>query len=360
MTLSSIAGVPIVILSSQAQAQSNNVLMARNGSLVYYNIMINDVAAVFSTMVVKGVSNGGLPNTAKFPTTQAELNVINAYATAHNIPLVDTGNRALAMELKTSWVETLQFTGLDYNNYVTINTIVPNYVHDGTSNTWTLNATTPTRQATLALVGMHVVGSMKGHPEMVWSTFEHSNNTPNDSFPYVDENGNTVTVPSDLSVNNWLFCNPTATGAFNISNINKSGTSINATSGHTISPSNTMRIKPFGWLGPVTKPTSVNDAEISFQETANARLIALNTDVASNLLTGDVRKMYYQVGATWNSKINANHKHVGSIALSNSTMETYSQETFSCFSCHASEIGSNRDIPRLTELSHVFGASLIP
>lgn len=32
--------------------------------------------------------------------------------------------------------------------------------------------------ATVALVGMHVVGYTVGHPEMVWATFEHPNNSP--------------------------------------------------------------------------------------------------------------------------------------------------------------------------------------
>jgi hypothetical protein len=34
----------------------------------------------------------------------------------------------------------------------------------------------------LAMVGMHVVGSTKGHPEMIWATFEHIGNAPNDDY----------------------------------------------------------------------------------------------------------------------------------------------------------------------------------
>lgn len=108
---------PIVIFPNQGQANlggNSNVLMARNNSLVYYNIMVNDVFAVFNQMVM----DGSLPINSKFPTTLAELNAIKTYASApaHNIPIVDTDNRVLAMELKTSWVETINLP--NSSNYV--------------------------------------------------------------------------------------------------------------------------------------------------------------------------------------------------------------------------------------------------
>lgn len=343
--------VYIVILNSPAQAGASNVLMAQNGSLVYYNVMVNDIYAVFATMVTLGV----LPNTSKFPTTQAELNVIKNYAAANNIPLVNTNDKALAMEIKTAWVENIQFTGAQNSKYILINSSVPNYILNSATNTWTINTITPKRQATLALVGMHVVGSVKGHPEMVWSTFEHVNNTPNEAFTYTDLSGGVVSVNPDVQDGDWLFCSQTATNssAFNIPFINKSGNNLTATVGNSITPSNSKRIKAFGWNGPVN-PTAAGEQEISFQEIANARLMATNTDVYNSLMGDDKRKYYFQVGATWNSKIKTGNGHVGSIALSNSTMETYTQDNLSCFSCHASEVGPNRNMPRLTQLSHVF------
>ncbi len=374
LTIATIDGASIVIMPYQNQAQTNSALMARNGSLVYYNIMVNDVAAVFSTMVNKGVANGGLPNTTKFPTTQAELDVIKAYATAHGFPLINTNNRVLAMEVKTSWVETINFTSTPplptavnpppyLGDYVTINASVPNYVQSS-STTWTLSTTNPKRIARLALVGMHVVGSVKGHPEMIWSTFEHENNAPNNEFSCNDDSGVPVFFSSDITSTNWLFCNPTASIASinNSTNIIQSGTNISATNGNTISASNIFRSKPFGWAGPANNPAALDNPEISKQGTHNARLIALKNDVDANLVSGDVRKKYFQVGATWNSKIRTNGAHVGSIILSNSTMETTTQNTHSCFTCHASEPGqANRDMPSFSpRLSHVFGNSLIP
>ncbi len=380
-SLSSLDTIPVIIVPSLGQASlsanTKNILMARNGSFVYYNIMVNDIYAVFSTMV----TNGALSNMTKFPTTQAELDVIKAYASDHGIPLVDTNNRVLAMELKTSWVETIQFTGVNYNNYVTIHTNIPNYSPstNGNVTTWSINQAHPTRPATLALVGMHVVGSVKGHPEMIWSTFEHANNTPNIDFKYDDGTSITTTQPTDVNSNNWLFCKPTATASseFNVPYINQNNDfpySFIATPGHSISSSNTRRHKPFGWSGPVN-PAS--DAlllpEIPFEGVSNARLLALNYDVNTNLADGDVRKMYFQVGATWNSKTgrfsNSGNQHVGTISLSNSTMETYTQgsattapDGLNCFSCHESKTsdGAIRDMPKLTNLSHVFGYAIVP
>jgi len=220
--------------------------------------------------------------------------------------------------------------------------------------------------ARLALVGMHVVGSVKGHPEMIWSTFEHENNSPNNSFLCNKQNGVAVLIPNDIASKNWLFCNPTAPllplTNFNVSNILqiRDTDTIIAAPNHIISPSNTLRIKPFGWVGPIN-PAGDNP-EIPVEGTSNARLVALKLDVDSNLLDGDVRKKYYQVGATWNSKIRSNGAHVGTTILSNSTMETTTQNTFSCFSCHESNPGQvNRNMPFFTpRLSHVFRGNLLP
>ena len=61
----------------------------------------------------------------------------------------------------------------------------------------------------MALVGMHVVGSTAGHPEMIWATFEHKNNAPNSSYTYLSTSG-VKTVNPDFSTA-YLFCaaNPT-------------------------------------------------------------------------------------------------------------------------------------------------------
>ena len=82
-------------------------------------------------------------------------------------------------------------------------------------------------------------------------------------------------------------------------------------------------------------------------------------------------KKYFQVGSTWSSLFVSNQQ-AGTIRLSNSTMETYTQATtgnialptgagLNCFSCHdAGFTQPNRvfpvsPAPKKLFLSHVFG-----
>ena len=73
--------------------------------VVYYLTTVNNVFAYFTTGVKNGAipSPSGNPNLAQFPTTQAELNLITNFATANGKTLIDP--EALAIEIKTSWVE---------------------------------------------------------------------------------------------------------------------------------------------------------------------------------------------------------------------------------------------------------------
>lgn len=366
----------IIIHSTQAQASLNgdttNVLMARNGSLVYYNIMVNDVYAVFSKMIF----NNTLPSDSKFPTTLAELTAIKDYAATQGIGIVDTENRVLAMELKTSWVEVTNLT--NPNDYVKTTTTIPNYVQTSTQ-TWTKSGT---RTATLALVGMHVVGSVLGHPEMIWSTFEHINNTPNSGYAFRNTTGGISSVAADDTNTDFLFSTPrtnTFTPTFNIPHIT-GFSNLSGANGFTISNSDTRRNIPFGWGGQIPSggnPNATNPPDVLFIEESNAQLVAINTDGKNRLVGNDVRKKYFQVGSTWSSNFQSNQQ-AGTIRLSNSTMETYTQATtgninsttgagLNCFSCHdagftGSVVGDEHQIPGPRErfLSHVIGRTIVP
>ncbi len=375
---------PIVLESSQAQASLNgvtaNVLMARNGSLVYYNIMVNDVYAVFSKMVNEGV----LPNNSLFPTTldddnsdpehpKVGLNTIKAYGEAHGIPIVDTDNRVLAMELKTSWVEATNL--LNSENYVKTKSTIPNYIQTSPG-VWTRNGT---RTTTLALVGMHVVGSALGHPEMIWSTFEHVNNTPTTAATYTKIEGGVGSVRTGFGDSDFLFCDNLATTSSSLNIPHISG-SINlaGANGFAISPSNTIRRQTFGWGGKLGQASTLNPnpVDILSLPDSNAQLIAINNDGKNRLVNGDVRQKYFQVGATWSSLFGQNQQ-AGTVRLSNSTMETYTQASSSsvssfsntsgsgsglnCFSCHdAGFDGDNIPAPGIKNLSHVFSGQVAP
>ena len=372
---------PIVIFPSQGQAtlssaDTKHVLMSRsNNSLVYYNIMVNDVYVAFSKMVTD-IHPTFFSSNSLFPTTDVELDSIKSYGSKHGIPIVDTDNRVLAMELKTSWVEATNLTNPE--DYVKTVATIPNYVPDPTSTgTWIRNGT---RTTTLALVGMHVVGSVKGHPEMIWSTFEHVNNTPNaDGFDYTKNNGGTGNIATGLGNADFLFCESTANliSSFNVPHIiSDLNFRLTGANNFIVSQSNTIRNQPFGWGGRLPSggnPIPHNPVDILNVEDSNAQLIALNTDATNRLLTNDVRKKYFQVGATWSSKFK-NNQQAGTIRLSNSTMETYTQAIsnniisttgggLNCFSCHNAGFGVvpfKITSPLNHQLSHVFGRTIAP
>lgn len=75
--------------------------------------------------------------------------------------------------------------------------------------------TTDRHQAvTLALLGVHIVGSSNGHPEMLWATFEHFGNTPNAKYQYGNRGSTTATVPQNTS-GTWTLTSSNAAGPFN-------------------------------------------------------------------------------------------------------------------------------------------------
>ncbi|WP_159780401.1 hypothetical protein [Flavobacterium sp. 9AF] len=331
--------------SEEAQA-TDDVLMDKNGNLIYYISFANDVYAQFLTMNY-GKSNDSL----KFPTTAADLKPINEFAKKNGVVLKDS--TALAMEIKTSWV--VADTLIDTSKYITIEAIIPTYKK--TETVWVISGE---RKAKLAMVGMHIVGSAAGHPEMIWATFEHKDNAPNDSYQYVDDKGNVVTVPADGN-GNWLL-NTDVSSPANVSHMKFSHDSIIARANQTISPSNTVRTKPWG-SSYETQP----NPEDKTPAIANTKVIDINNSVTKYLPGSDIRKNYLFLGATWTSNGVAPNGYsyspslteagvaIGSSQLANSTMETYAQNGTayskygSCFSCH-----SNNGL-QPTDLSHVYG-----
>jgi hypothetical protein len=321
-----------VVEVEQGQAGGNAVLMAQNGSLVYYVTMVNDVYAYFLTGVKKGQITPG----TQFPTTSGELTQIKNFAIANGKPSPDPfpDPEALAIEVKSSWVEAAALPNL--SSYITMQATIPTY--NQTNLKWT-----PTGQKTvqLALVGIHVVGSTMGHPEMIWATLEHQSNMPNAEYSYINTSNVTITVPQNTA-GNWLFCANNSAGPFNEEHMSFNSPNIDANTGlgFTISPSNTIRWKSWGRAHP--------------SATSNTEIISINNGVRGMLASGDVRGNYIMTGATWTigGAAPTVGNEVGTNKLSNGTMETYQQGTnnmatgTNCFSCH---------VTNTTAVSHMFG-----
>ncbi|WP_046755043.1 hypothetical protein [Kordia jejudonensis] len=347
---------------------TDDVLMAQNGSLIYYISMVNDVYAQY----LNGVANsGGSVSGSEFPTTQDQLNTIIDFAKTQGITVKDPNT--LTMEIKTSWVDASELTNV--SDYITMNAIVPTY-DTSDDMKWVPNGSA---QKKLAMIGIHIVGTIDGHPEMVWATFEHVNNAPNLEYTYLDTSSTTKTQPADTG-NDWLLNGDSASATYNQSHMKycnenelkaKSCDELNtifASSGNTISASNTKMTKPWG----VANEGAPNP-ENSSPAASNSEVISMNNSVLGKLAEGDLRKNYIFIGATWTdsgaaptgeSYSTANSGSgvaIGTSQLANSTMETYAQngagyaQYGSCFSCH-----SNFSSPGLTpsDLSHIYAELL--
>jgi hypothetical protein len=251
---------------------------------------------------------------------------------------------------------------------------------------------------------MHVVGSVLGHPEMIFATFEHLGNAPNDSYKYITTRrapgrvvAPTVPVRRDTS-GTWLLSAPGSTGPFNqehmeIANPNNANSppttgTIQTLSMSSISPSDTIRLKPWG-----AASNSAPNPNVDSPAASNTEIISVNNSV-HGLMTAagagaDVRNNYIMIGATWTANGAAPGiayllpptiyntpgdtttmypaNVVGTSQLFNSTMETYDQgyDTTllgpkpnnpqigdSCFDCHGS---TSKGTIVITLLSHIFG-----
>jgi hypothetical protein len=345
-----INGIPILInpnggvIDTEEGQADGGVQVAQTGSLVYYVTMVNDVYAYFLT----GVNNHQINTNNQFPTTQADLNQITAFAAAHGKTFVDPD--ALAIEVKSAWVEAGGLPNL--NTYITMTAVVPTY-NKSNPLKWVPNGE---KTVELALVGMHVVGSTAGHPEMIWSTFEHIGNTPNAAYTYNSTSGQKTVTQSTAGT--WLFTANNAAAPFNVARqqfqspdicVTSNMFGVCGTSG-TIGPSNALRSKAWGAASNVS-PNPIDGSTTA----SNTEIISINNSIRGMMPAGDVRSNYFTTGATWtiNGQAPNGTNEVGTSQLANTTMETFQQGpdntttngTSNCFDCHSSN---------QTGVSHVF------
>jgi hypothetical protein len=327
------------------QGTTNAVLLSQCSALVYYMTSVNDVYAYFLT----ATTGGGTPTApTPFPTTQAQLNKISDFAQAHGKALAFPN--ALCLQVKTSWIEADRLPCGSRESYITMKATIPTYhAHDPAH--WDPSGT---RCTDLALLGMHIAGSVKGHPEMVWATFEHFGNAPNAAYRYNAIGGRTKTVCQDTA-GTWLFCRSGASSHFNIGTQKAfpldGEIKIRAFKPHIIGPTDTLRVSPFGASFDERPNPNVTDAAAS-----NTQIISMNNSVRGQLAPGDLRTHYYMLGATWTDgkapdDSSPGGNIMGTSHLANTTMETFFAQPTNCFSCHKTS-----DPDRLTNMSHVFSA----
>lgn len=215
---------------------------------------------------------------------------------------------------------------------------------------------TQTRQETMALVGLHVVGVVDGHPEFIWATFEHNDNTPD-----LPNGANPVgTQPVDDTRSYTFYPRGTPAADCNRKKALKFKSEADQTFDTTVP---IFREFPFG----AATETEVDPAIRTLNENVHAMIEKL----APRLATW---KNYRLTGAVWlndpaakfreNSDFadeDAKHPELkilgGETRLSNTTMETFTQAVkVNCFNCHRTtgEAGGGIQFPpKRIAVSHI-------
>lgn len=333
-----------LVLTDTSQAGSGGILMSspsftalNKSETVYYSIYTNDILQKASDSL--------------------KTVMLNDTTLLNNKFIFPIG----AVELKVSWIKTTAIPDSQIGNYYTTEAYI-----------------SPTAEKTkVALLGMHVTGVVKNHPEFIWATFEHNYMTP--LYDWTNTTNKDVPVTSS---NEKLFFKEGATATI---------ADISWPKGTKPAPKNVFGVYKYG----VPRVAGNGFMKTPQQEPANYNNIdSINTCVAVHLK--DVWKNYFYNGSTWLNtdgmtpaeqantlvKLGGSIGNVakdtllrGSTGLSNITMETYTQifntpihttninGLANCFSCHSSiasiAIGGNtKSYTSPLYLSHIFRSYL--
>lgn len=279
------------------QAGSLGLLVDQNGRAVYYSMLVNQT--YFDFAVTENQFN--IPeNLRKAPDTL-------------NFPIG-------ALSLKASWKIVAE--GEDTSGFFTKPASVQMLKNTPSGNI----ALDParTQDVTVALVGLHVVGIVKDHPEAIWATFEHRGNAPD--------------MPAGIGMNDpvsesdfTFYAKGTTAGQCNQNNAGF--LSLTDPDAQVFSPV-TQACRQYAFGG--------GDA----QNVAN--ISSLNASVDAQFAPESIWRNYMETGAIWFAAVDGLQPNMamrgdiltGSVKLSNATIETFTQKVRSedqCFSCHRTD-----------------------
>ncbi|MFT5787123.1 MAG: hypothetical protein ACI9KK_002485 [Ascidiaceihabitans sp.] len=286
-------------LAAIHQAGSNGVLVDHNGRVIYYEQLFNPPYVDFVRS--KFFSNGAFD-----PALMAAATGVDDF--------FPTG----LMEIKTSW---MVVDGDDVGNFLT----VPAEIFLLKNENSEIVVSTETQPATVALVGMHLAGRVDDHPEMIWATFEHIGNAPNLPADVAHDG------PQAVSADSFTFYSGGTAAA--VGNNDAAGSLTLDETTQVLDPI-TQVFRQFTYGTPNEAiDGALNVANI---ETINAFYQTKFTPA------GDPTQHYFEVGASWmlpntlQPDMTPMAELRGSTMLSNSTMETFTQNDQQCFSCHNS------------------------
>lgn len=287
------------ILGGIQQAGSNSVLVDENHRAVYTTMMID---SIYRNFVVE--------------------NDLNIPEKLRNFP-AKTNFPDGAMSMKAAWKIVPKGQKAPKGAYTRTSKLYTVVEIDGnltTSDNYKDPSKRITIEETVALVGFHIAVVVKGHPEFIWATFEHNDNTIN--YGTINQNA----PPS------YTFFN---SSSFNVSNLGAL----------SVDPK-TQKISQDYVENSTTQVLRVHQYGGGNAQNQD-NIASLNQTVHQSLDATSMWQNYHEVGAVWFNKTNAlapdwslttnPNLETGSKTLSNSVIETFTQDTFdqnSCFSCH--------------------------
>lgn len=288
---------PAEPLSEISQANSMGVLVDHGGRVTYYAQYVNPT--MFEEIVSKRWND---------PTVLNEIPP-------------DTEFQVGDVELKASWK--ILAEGEDGSGFLVRKALVDRLVQTAGGGI-AVDTDAPPIEVSVALVGLHVVGWVEGHPEAVWATFEQDDNAP-DLAP-------SQSPSAPVSDRDWTFYTAD-TLALDCNQLNSTLLVLDPAT-QTVTPvTQVCRQFPHGMVAGSTDPDDQQNL---------AAITSLNQSVKSQLAADNLWRNYFEVGAIWtdgnlqpNDDLQANR--LGSTLLNSSTIETFTQNVASennCFSCH--------------------------
>jgi hypothetical protein len=292
-------------LKDYLQAGPDGILVDQQGRIVYYSIYLDDVFKKF--------------------TVDNSLNTVaglRAFDPNKAFP-VDT------LSLKAAWK--IVKPGENMRGYYTRKAKINLLKQEGTKIVVDLDKKPV--EATVALAGFHIAGTVVHHKEMIWASFENVNNAPD-----LPQSLNTMRPTDPVSNKSWTFYKKgTQFKDCNVNPANSGTQKLNEKTQVMTPVTQVCRLYPYG-----SGPDKQGNAD-------NIKLI--NADVQKQLK--DVWRNYFEVGAIWfdtggGKELQPNCTFqpgslqcgvvvTGSTHLSNAAIETFtqSQSVFdNCFACH--------------------------
>jgi hypothetical protein len=146
-------------ITQAAQGGIGAILVDRNRNPVYYTINVNNTFRDF-------VAANGLDDIKRLLLDPSKREDLDKGAVPAELEF-----RPGSLELKSSWM-VIEGNPADFQTYITAEALVPVFKNVGTQ--IAIDEQKPSRSVKVALLGLHVVGVVDGHPEFIWASFEHA------------------------------------------------------------------------------------------------------------------------------------------------------------------------------------------